>query len=204
MAQLAEDRNSRRKARSAQSSREQLIDTAAMLFARNGYTKTNMRELAEAVGMKAGSIFYHFDRKDDILHAVMEQAIRYLLNRISEDLSQAETPKERLRVLVRAELDLFMGEKSGHGFVMIHEWRSLSAERQADLMAMRAQYEPYWNATLSSCYEEGVIKADPKVVRRMLNGAFSWVPNWYEPSGEYGFEQLVDEVMAMLVCEHDH
>jgi len=191
------------KARPVQNSRELLIDTGARLFAMNGYNKTNMRELAEAVGMKAGSIFYHFDRKEDILHAVMERAITYLLEAVKKDLAHAETPRERLRVLVGVELDLYLGEKSDHGFVMIHEWRSLSADQQADLMAMRAEYEPFWNSTLANCYQEGIIKADPKVVRRMLNGAFSWVPNWYEPSGEYSFDQLVDEVMAMLTGERD-
>ena len=202
MAKLAEKSQDKGK-RTAQNSRDLLIDTAARLFARNGYNKTNMRELAEAVGMKAGSIFYHFDRKEAILHAVMQQAISYLLEAVRKDLVHAETPKERLRVLVRLELDLYLGEKSDHGFVMIHEWRSLSADQQADLMVMRAEFEPFWNSTLANCYQQGIIKADPKIVRRLLNGAFSWVPNWYEPSGQYSFEQLVDEVMAMLVGTHD-
>jgi AcrR family transcriptional regulator len=191
------------KTKVARRSRESLIETAAQLFAQNGYNKTNVRELAEAVGMKAGSIFYHFKVKEDILYAVMKQAIESLLETTQKDIVTATTPVERLRVLVRIELDMYMGDQSSYGLVLIHEWRSLPTDLQEDLMVMRAEYESYWNSTLEACHQAGIIQANPKIVRRLLNGAFSWVIYWYKPDGEYNFEQLVDEVMAMLVARRD-
>ena len=104
-----------------------------------------------------------------------------------------------MRVLVRMELALYLGEESDYGLVLIHEWRSLPAELQKDLLAMRADYESYWSDTLTDCQREGIINANPKIVRRLLNGAFSWVIYWYQPDGEFTLEQLVDEVMAMLL-----
>ncbi|MEH6822618.1 MAG: TetR/AcrR family transcriptional regulator [Motiliproteus sp.] len=199
MAKTAEKSSDTSKAKGAQSSRELLIETAARLFAQNGYNKTNMRELAEAVGMKAGSIFYHFKGKEEILFAVMERAISDLLEAVQKDIVPAETPRQRLRVLVRTELDMFLGDQSSYGLVLIHEWRSLTADLQQDLMSMRAEYESLWNATLADCHLDGIIKANPKIVRRLLNGAFSWVIYWYKADGECNFEQLVDEVMLMLV-----
>lgn len=203
MTKTAEKNQATSKGKGASSSRELLIETAARLFARNGYNKTNMRELAEAVGMKAGSIFYHFKGKEEILFAVMQQAITYLLETVQKDMVHAKTPMERLRVLVRMELGMYLGEDSNYGLVLIHEWRSLPADLQENLLAMRADYEAYWDSTLADCHQEGIIKANPKIVRRMLNGAFSWVIYWYKPGGEFTFEQLVDEVMAMLVAGRD-
>jgi AcrR family transcriptional regulator len=191
------------KTKVARRSRESLIETAARLFAQNGYNKTNMRELAEAVGMKAGSIFYHFKVKEEILYAVMKQAIESLLEATQKDIVTATTPVERLRVLVRIELDMYMGDQSSYGLVLIHEWRSLPTDLQEDLMDMRAEYESYWNSTLEACHQAGIIQANPKIVRRLLNGAFSWVIYWYKPDGECNFEQLVDEVMVMLVARRD-
>jgi AcrR family transcriptional regulator len=191
------------KTKVARRSRESLIETAARMFAQNGYNKTNVRELAEAVGMKAGSIFYHFKVKEEILYAVMKQAIELLLEATQKDIVTATTPVERLRVLVRIELDMYMGDQSSYGLVLIHEWRSLPTDLQEDLMDMRAEYESYWNSTLEACHQAGIIQANPKIVRRLLNGAFSWVIYWYKPDGEFNFEQLVDEVMAMLVARRD-
>ena len=186
-------------AKGAQLSRELLIKEAARLFAEKGYNKTNMRELAEAVGMKAGSIFYHFKNKDEILQAVMHKAITLLVANVQSSIGDATTPMERLRVLVRMELGVYLGEDADYGMVLIHEWRSLPAPLQEELLVMRANYESYWDTTLANCQQEGIIKANPKIVRRMLNGAFSWAIYWYQPEGEFSFEQLVDEVMAMLV-----
>ena len=186
-------------AKGAQLSRELLIKEAARLFAEKGYNKTNMRELAEAVGMKAGSIFYHFKNKDEILQAVMHKAITLLVANVQSSIGDATTPMERLRVLVRMELGVYLGEDADYGMVLIHEWRSLPESLQEELLVMRANYESYWDTTLTNCQQEGIIKANPKIVRRMLNGAFSWAIYWYQPEGEFSFEQLVDEVMAMLV-----
>ena len=203
MTKAAEKPQKPSNSRGAQNSRELLIETAARLFAQNGYNKTSMRELAEAVGMKAGSIFYHFKGKEEILHAVMQQAITYLLLAVQKNIVHADTPRERLRVLVRLELDMYLGDQSGYGLVLIHEWRSLPADLQGNIMAMRAEYESFWDSTLADCHREGIIKANPKIVRRLLNGAFSWVIYWYKPDGECNFEQLVDQVMAMLVADRD-
>ncbi|OUR89993.1 hypothetical protein A9Q81_20425 [Gammaproteobacteria bacterium 42_54_T18] len=186
-------------AKGAQLSRELLIKEAARLFAEKGYNKTNMRELAEAVGMKAGSIFYHFKNKDEILQAVMHKAITLLVANVQSSIGDATTPMERLRVLVRMELGVYLGEDADYGMVLIHEWRSLPESLQEELLVMRSNYESYWDTTLANCQQEGIIKANPKIVRRMLNGAFSWAIYWYQPEGEFSFEQLVDEVMAMLV-----
>lgn len=199
MAKTAEKAKDSGKPKGAQHSRELLIKEAARLFAEKSYNKTNMRELAEAVGMKAGSIFYHFKGKEEILQAVMHKAIVLLIANVQQDMPHAESAIERLRVLVRMELGMYLGEDANYGLVLIHEWRSLPTELQEDLMAMRAEYESYWNTTLADCKREGIINADPKIVRRLLNGAFSWVIYWYQPGGKLSFEQLVDEVMAMLV-----
>jgi hypothetical protein len=133
----------------------------------------------------------------------MKQAIESLLEATQKDIVTATTPVERLRVLVRIELDMYMGDQSSYGLVLIHEWRSLPTDLQEDLMDMRAEYESYWNSTLEACHQAGIIQANPKIVRRLLNGAFSWVIYWYKPDGEFNFEQLVDEVMAMLVARRD-
>ncbi len=201
MTKLAEKSKEKSKPKGGESSRELLVNTAARLFAEEGYNKTNLRKLAEIVGMKAGSIFYHFKGKEEILFAVMKQAIEGLLEALKKDFVKANTPRERLRVLVRTELDMFLGGRSSFGMVLIHEWRSLGEEPQSKLLTMRNEYEAFWNSTLEECQRQGIIKADPLVVRRLLNGAFSWVIYWYQEEGRFNFEQLVDEVMLMLVAE---
>ena len=44
--------------------RARIMDEAATLFLRHGYEGTSLRQLADVVGMKAGSLYYHFASKD--------------------------------------------------------------------------------------------------------------------------------------------
>ena len=185
----------------ALSSRDQLVAMAAKLFSVKGYNKTNMRELAESVGMKAGSIFYHFKGKEDILYAVMHHSISLLAEAVQREINETDTTQDRLRTLVRIELESYLGEQSSFAMVLIHEWRNLPEEQQAKLLLMRGEYEAVWLTVLGDYHQAGMIKADPNIVRRMLNGAFSWVIHWYNSDGKYNLEQLVDEVMLMLVTE---
>ena len=51
--------------------REELLHAAARLFVEKGFDATTTRDIAEAVGMRSGSPFYHFRSKQELLKAAM-------------------------------------------------------------------------------------------------------------------------------------
>lgn len=55
------------KPRKADVTRRAILVTTARMFAEKGYGECNLREIAEEVGIKAGSFYYHFRSKDQIL-----------------------------------------------------------------------------------------------------------------------------------------
>lgn len=61
--------------RAQESRREPLLEAAAELFATKGYAGTSMRDIASAVDMLVGSIYYHFDSKEQILLNVYERGV---------------------------------------------------------------------------------------------------------------------------------
>ncbi|MDP1940010.1 MAG: helix-turn-helix domain-containing protein, partial [Gallionella sp.] len=56
----------------SQVSRDLILRVAAQLFRQQGYSATTLRQIAEKAGMKAGSIYYHFDSKTAILDEILE------------------------------------------------------------------------------------------------------------------------------------
>ena len=56
--------------------RSQLVKAAARLFRRHGFDATSTRDIAAAVGMHAGSPFYHFKSKGELLHAVIDAGMQ--------------------------------------------------------------------------------------------------------------------------------
>jgi hypothetical protein len=110
----------------------------------------------------------------------------------------AGTAQEKLRALVRAELESVNGQTGEAMAVLVFEWRSLSEASQAEVLKLRDIYEALWLDVLSTLGKEKVLLADPFVVRRMLTGALSWTVTWYRPDGGLGLDDLTDQVMAML------
>src|SRR6202167_2044447 len=52
------------------STRERILDIALDLFTEHGYDKTSLREIADQLGFTKAALYYHFERKEDILLAL--------------------------------------------------------------------------------------------------------------------------------------
>ncbi len=148
------------------SARGKLLQTAAHLFRNKGFERTTVRDLAGAVGIQSGSIFHHFKSKDEILRAVMEETIHYNTALMRASLAEASNVRERVLALIRCELQSIMGGSGEAMAVLVYEWRSLSAEGQAQVLALRDIYEEIWLQVLGEAKNAGYIKGDVFITRR--------------------------------------
>lgn len=181
------------------SARGKLLQTAAHLFRNKGYERTTVRDLAGAVGIQSGSIFHHFKSKDDILRAVMEETIHYNTALMRAELAEAGNVRERVLALIRCELQSIMGGSGEAMAVLVYEWRSLSAQGQVDVLALRDIYEQIWLQVLGEAKTAGFIKGDVFVTRRFLTGALSWTTTWFRAEGSMTLEQLAEEALLLVL-----
>lgn len=181
------------------SARGRLLKEAARLFRDKGYERTTVRDLAAAVGIQSGSLFHHFRTKEEILKAVMVETIRLNTALMQAAADSEESPRGKLRALVRSELESINGQTGEAMAVLVYEWRSLSEGSQVQVLELREIYEGLWLSVLEELNELGQLKADPFIVRRMLTGALSWTVTWYKPErGGLTLDGLTDQVTAML------
>ncbi|MDR9753989.1 TetR/AcrR family transcriptional regulator [Pseudomonas sp. SZMC_28357] len=183
------------------SARGKLLQTAAHLFRNKGFERTTVRDLAGAVGIQSGSIFHHFKSKDEILRAVMEETIRYNTALMHAALAEATNVRERVLALIRCELQSIMGGSGEAMAVLVYEWRSLSDEGQAQVLALRDIYEDLWLQVLGEAKAEGYIRGDVFVTRRFLTGALSWTTTWFRPDGSMNLDQLAEEALILVLEE---
>lgn len=178
--------------------RGRLLRGAAGLFRDKGYERTTVRDLAAAVGIQSGSLFHHFRTKEEILKAVMVETIRLNTALMQAAVDAADTNRDKLRALIRAELESINGQTGEAMAVLVFEWRSLSEASQAEVLQLRDVYEALWLNVLGALRVDKILLADPFVVRRMLTGALSWTVTWYRPDGGLTLDDLTTQVMAML------
>lgn len=184
-----------------ESARGKLLQTAAHLFRNKGFERTTVRDLASAVGIQSGSIFHHFKSKDEILRAVMEETIHYNTAMMRASLEEASNVRELVLALIRCELQSIMGGSGEAMAVLVYEWRSLSQEGQAQVLALRDIYEQIWLQVLGEAKDAGFIRGDVFITRRFLTGALSWTTTWFRADGSMSLDQLADEALILVLEE---
>ncbi|HPD93302.1 MAG: TetR/AcrR family transcriptional regulator [Rhodobacter sp.] len=178
--------------------RDRLLAGAARLFHVKGYAATTVRAIGAEVGILSGSLFHHVRSKEDLLFQVMERVIGAMLRDLGQALATAAGPRDRLRALVHVELAYLHGPAADATAVLFHEWRALSEDRRAVLLAGRDAYFARWHQVLTEARSRGLIHAEPAAARQLLHGALAWTSYWFRPDGPMDLDGLTDQVMAMI------
>ncbi|QDQ27596.1 TetR/AcrR family transcriptional regulator [Chitinimonas arctica] len=179
--------------------RAELIAAASRLFKEQGYERTTVRDLAQAVGMQSGSLFYHFRTKEEMLVAVMAAGIGDLTDRAEEALANAKTPLDRLRTLCRVHLDTLLGDDKGALSVLLYEWPSLSEKARAELIKLRDAYERDWQLVLDEAAKAGLVHQDTRLLRKLLLGGLHWTIQWYKSDGSNSPSDLADRMLELVL-----
>ena len=74
--------------------REQLLEVALEVFARNGYHDTSMNDIADAAGVTKPVLYQHFDSKRDLYQALLDEAGARLLTAIFSGAGEAADGRE--------------------------------------------------------------------------------------------------------------
>ncbi|WP_342120759.1 TetR/AcrR family transcriptional regulator [Pseudoduganella sp. OTU4001] len=176
-----------------------LIAVSARLFREKGFDNTTVRDIAAAAGVQAGSWFYHFKSKQDILQAVIEQGMQQALTRIEQIAAQQLAPREALRAMVHAHLETLLSPGQDFVHVMLYEWRALDAEAQQRVVAAKDRYEALWDEVLRALQASGEWPAPGKLDRLWLFGALNWSAQWYRRDAGGSIEELAESAIRFLL-----
>ncbi|MDA4848189.1 TetR/AcrR family transcriptional regulator [Hoeflea poritis] len=164
-------------------SRREILDAAARLFLKNGYGDTSLRELANEVGMKAGSLYYHFASKEQLATEVLGIGVKGVAEAVSARLDDAgggASPSQRVSIAIRAHLDAILND-SGYTSAHIRCFPYTPANVQAQLRAVRRDYEDIWTGLIDDLLGPRRNEDDARYLRLAVLGALNWSLEWFDP-----------------------
>lgn len=158
-----------------------VLDEAARLFRHKGYHATSMRDIAAAVGMLPGSLYYHFASKEDLLVAVYQQGVRLISEAVAEAAGRDADPWKRLEAACVAHLEALL-KSSDYAQVVIRVLPGDVPGAEQRLTALRDSYESLFRNLIAEVpLATGV---DRRGLRLLLLGALNWSQNWYHTGGD--------------------
>lgn len=175
--------------------REELLAKAAELFATRGFDGTSMRDIASAVDMLPGSLYYHFASKEELLLTIHDRVVSDMFARVEGALAEAEDPWDRLERAAVAHLEGLL-EYGTIVTIISPNFPREHAELNRLLTAHRDRYEAMFRDLVDAlALRPGI---DRRLLRLQLLGALNWVPVWYAPGGAATPETIARGFVAVL------
>ena len=176
--------------------RAALLDAAANRFAEQGFHATSTRELAAAVGMLPGSIYYHFPSKSDLLAAVYDEGVKRIENAVEKAIADVniDDPWCRLEAACTAHLETLL-DGSEYARVVVRVQPEEDDQVHAALVALRDRYEGQFRELIAALGLED--SQAERSLRLLLLGTLNSVPHWYR-EGRESPRTIVHNFMGLL------
>jgi len=163
--------------------RQRILDTAAALFLDRGYVGTSLRGIAAEVGMKPGSLYYHFDSKEALLAAILRRGIEVMVAAFRDALAETRglDGRSRLAAHVRAHLAALF-EHGPYTAAHVTAFRTAPPAVCEVIVPERDAYEAMWSELLSELKASGALAEDVPVglSRLTLLGAMNSSVEWFD------------------------
>ncbi|MGE0217202.1 TetR/AcrR family transcriptional regulator [Mycolicibacterium sp.] len=181
--------------------RAEIVSAATRLFIEKGYAATSVQDIAEAVGLLKGSLFYYISGKEDLLYAVLEGMLATSQADI-EKLSALEIqPLEKVRRIAEAHVRYVLANRD-QATVFFRDFRSLSEERGKEIAAERENYARRFTDVLREAQDDGAVcpDIDIRLASGSLLGMLNMVHEWYPHADERHVNRLAEEIGDLVVA----
>jgi AcrR family transcriptional regulator len=187
----------RRTTRSAER-RVEILKSAAAAFRRRGYHGASVEEIARALKMTKGNLYYYFRDKQDILFGCHEYSLGVALELLERVEAEPVPPDERLRRLIAGFVHLIIDELYGSGLTL--ELEALPRPLLQKVVARRDRFDRGLRKILQDGIDQSLFApGDPKLLAFAIMGALNWISRWYDPHGEARSEQIASVFASYLV-----
>jgi AcrR family transcriptional regulator len=187
---LSEDKDSRRR---------HILQAASQVFREKGFHGAGMRDIAAAIGIAVGKLYYWFENKQSLLAFCQTDCLQSLLAMADHVCRRVPDPSGRLHHLVVGHLRCLNEWRVGS---LAHlEIECLEDPHRTQVLALRDRYERRIRRIVQDGVRKGVFRGDvdPAVASLVVLGAANWSVKWYRPTGRLSLPKIAEAFAAHLV-----
>jgi TetR/AcrR family transcriptional regulator, cholesterol catabolism regulator len=173
--------------------REDILVAAARLFSKKGFEAATIRDIAQAVGMLSGSVYYHFSSKEEIFFAVYQAGIEQIINAVETAINTEDEPWGRLRAACVAHLTTLL--QSPFSAVIAPNFAKGAIKLRKSLVDARNRHDLIFKKLIADLVLPEAF--DERLMRLQLLGALNWTTYWYH-ANKSSPENIANHLVDML------
>lgn len=147
--------------------RQQILDTAATLFAERGFHGVSVHDIGSACGISGPALYKHFSGKDDILTQSLTAISERLLAEGTARARAAGNPEAALDALIGWHIDFALGNPA---LIVIQEreWANLDSAGRKEVRSLQLAYIDVWVDAVRTLRDD----LDPTEARAAVQATF--------------------------------
>lgn len=172
-----------RREREKQARREEILNAAQRLFAREGFHATRLDDIAEEAELSKGTIYLYFNNKEDLFLSLVQQRLSQLMDRLRRSVEAVKPALEKISRLVHAYLSFF--EENGDFFRIIHSESTrfslnIRDEQRRAILDRYREYVDFVTAVIAKGKRAGVFKGinSQAIALSLIGLLHSFTFNW--------------------------
>jgi TetR/AcrR family transcriptional regulator len=169
--------------------RIEILKSAAAAFRRRGYHGASVDEIASALDMTKGNLYYYFQNKEEILFACHDYSLDELLGLMDQVRAEPSRPDDKLRKLILAFIHMLLDELQATALTL--DLQALSPALMKRIIAKRDRFDHGLRAIIQQGMDDGLFRSgDPKMIGFAIMGAVNWITKWFDPAGRATSDEI--------------
>lgn len=179
--------------------REVILQHAAALFKTNSYSTTSMRELADAIGVEAPSLYNHIGSKSELLQHICFSVGNSFIEKAHKISLTHEPTLSKIESIIRFHIQAMI-DQFNEVYVANHEWMHLNEPYLSDFLAIRREYEKSLIDLIEKGISEGSIRTvNPYVAALTILSAVRGLEFWQRNKKNINQQVLEDDMVSLLL-----
>lgn len=180
---------------------KEVLEQAALLFARKGFANTSLQDVAEAIGLSRPALYYYFPSKNALLEALVEDVTVAAVTMLAEIRNNTELgPEERLRRAVES-LVLWGLERPTRFKVIDRAEELLPPDISATHEAAKRQVLQAMVTLIADGVAAGILRpVEPRLAALSIIGMCNWTAWWWTPKSRHNKEEVATFIGEMALA----
>lgn len=179
--------------------KKEIIQVASQLFKERGYNAVSMRDIAQAMDMKAASLYNHIAGKQEILSTLILQVAEEFTREMNVIAAQSTTALQKIKSVIEVHIDITVNF-SQHIATLNNDWMHLEGEDLKRVIKMREDYEENFRNIIKQGILDGTIKAQhPEVILFTILSTLRTLYLWNEKRGKMDVNVLKKDMVSVLI-----
>mgnify|MGYP003666330809 FL=1 len=179
--------------------KEEIVAVASGLFKEKGYSAVSMRDIAQAMNMKAASLYNHISGKQEILSTLIVRVAIEFTNAMETVMAQESSPIEKIEKIIEFHIDITVTYAENIA-ALNNDWMHLEGTDLKRVVKMREDYEENFRSIIKQGINEGRLRPNhPEVILFSILSTLRTLYLWNEKRGKMDVNILKKDMVSVLL-----